>query len=285
MKPPKSSWLVVGASLPGKSHLTDHIPCQDAHKITHINKDWGVAIVCDGAGSCEFSHLGSAFLSHNAAIDFKNLVIKHKWHKNNILPEEEEWKILSSQCLFSLREKLLDYSSKENHAFKSLSSTIIVLIYSPIGLLISHIGDGRAGYCNTDNQWFALINPYSGHQVGTTVFITADIIENQDLYIESRVIRTKVKAFTLLTDGCELSCWECYQKTDIDDFCVYPNNPYPNFFNPNVQVLLNMHHLKMSYSEISKKWNNFVDCGNAILKEENDDKTIILGVLTSNTKT
>jgi len=274
-----SNWLILGTSVEGKSHIIDNIPCQDAHAFTQLNENWGIAVVSDGAGSYENSHLGSGFVVETSLTEFENVLNENNWHVNNILPTNEDWNLIAIKTLKNIKEKLYDFSVMENLEFKSLSCTVIVLIYSPIGLLVTHIGDGRAGYKDENDNWFSIITPFSGHQVGTTVFITTNIWNDVSYYIESNVINSKIKAFTLLTDGCELSCWECYQKSEIDDNYFYPNKPFPNFFNPNVNALLKMYNSKLNYSILNAKWENFIKTGNEKLLNETDDKTMILGVL------
>jgi len=58
-----------------------------------------------------------------------------------------------------------------------------------------------------------------------------------------------------------------------------PNNPYPKFFKPLVNTLKNLKQEGTPYNEIKAKWHSFLTSGNQTLKDEPDDKTMILGVL------
>ncbi len=52
---------MVGASVAIKSH-TDAVPplpCQDSYKILTLPHNWGIAVVCDGAGSAKYADEGS----------------------------------------------------------------------------------------------------------------------------------------------------------------------------------------------------------------------------------
>ena len=59
----KTSWVAAYASVIGNGHIQTNTPCQDNCEHIKVNDDWGVAVVCDGAGSAKFSHIGSDFVS------------------------------------------------------------------------------------------------------------------------------------------------------------------------------------------------------------------------------
>lgn len=56
-KPSPTSWRTVAATTPGRSHLLDGVPCQDAAEAMSSPRPH--IIVCDGRGSAPLSHLGS----------------------------------------------------------------------------------------------------------------------------------------------------------------------------------------------------------------------------------
>lgn len=43
------SWLIVSHSAIGRQHVKKAISCQDAHYLTEVNTEIGIAVVCDGA--------------------------------------------------------------------------------------------------------------------------------------------------------------------------------------------------------------------------------------------
>jgi hypothetical protein len=55
--PSPASWRAVSATTPGRSHLLDGVPCQDAASAMASPRPH--IIVCDGRGSAPLSHLGS----------------------------------------------------------------------------------------------------------------------------------------------------------------------------------------------------------------------------------
>ena len=271
--------LVIGESVIGKSHIDSGIPCQDSNFSQKINDGWGIAIVADGAGSAKNSHDGSKFVVHKAAEIFIKAMIKTDWYQNNQLPLEPEWHQFSKEQLWRVKQLLDKYADWRGVRVKSLACTVIIVIYSPLGILITHIGDGRAGYCDSKHVWKAMMIPYKGEEANSTVFITSDIWnDNINHFIESRIITEKIVAFTLMSDGCEKATFECSKFNPATNHWSDPNNPYPKFFQPVLKTLINMEKNQIPAHEIQAKWRKFLEVGNTTLKNEPDDKTMILGI-------
>lgn len=95
---------------------------------------------------------------------------------------------------------------------------------------------------------------------------------------ENRVINEKVKAYTLMTDGCERHSFECSVLDKKTKTIHDPNLPYPNFFNPLKASLKEMYQSNVSNNDANTIWKEFIDSGNKGLKTEPDDKTMILGI-------
>jgi hypothetical protein len=275
----QDKWIFAFGSARGNSHVAENLPCQDSCKVEQC-ENFAISVVCDGAGSCENSHIGSEWVTARCISQFKEAVKANKWVDDNILPNQETWHCIAKQTLKSVRTDLERFSSDRELPFKSLSCTIIVVIAFDTGLLITHIGDGRAGYCNTKDEWQSIMKPLHGNEANETVFITSDIWDDPiiDTYIESNVVIDRVKAFCLLTDGCEKSSYECNLFDKEKELYYDPNIPYPLFFDPNVKVLPKLHRQGKSQEEINTLWITFLTAGNEKLKIEPDDKTMVLGV-------
>jgi len=273
------NWIFAYASVIGNSHISENIPCQDTCKVENY-KNYSIAVVCDGAGSCINSHIGSKQVADFCINHFKKLISAKKWDYSKKLPSIELWHKSAKETLFSIKEDLDNFSTKYNFDFKTLSCTVIVTIAFKHGLLVTHIGDGRAGYCNFKDEWFPTIIPCHGEEANQTIFITSDIWDDEiiDTYIESNVIVDKVKAFCLLSDGCEKASFECNLFDQENDKYFDPNKPYLLFFNPNVKILPQLHEQKKTQEEINSLWGKFLTDGNEKLKVEPDDKSMILGV-------
>lgn len=277
----QSDWLVVKTSIAGKSHTENNppIPCQDSNYYQAIGKGWGIAVVCDGAGSKEYSHFGSRFVVKRTGLIFENIIKQNGWQITNVLPPQDKWHEISKRAFAKIRTELEEYAKKHQVESGLLSCTIIVVIHSPTGVLATHIGDGRAAFCNAENEWKAVIKPYKGEEANQTVFITSVDWNEQDKYIESTVFEEKPIAFALMSDGCEAHSFEVNIYDEVEQKYKDPNKPFPKFFQPIVTTLKNFYQSQVTTDEIDAKWKRFIESGNEKLKNEPDDKTMILGIL------
>jgi len=274
------SWLIVSGSAIGSYHVLNDIPCQDAHKVAFLKKDWGIAIVSDGAGSAANSDKGSRFIVNEACKSFCYLIKSESWIEKNTFPSEEEWRKKSIETLKTVYLNLIELCKKEDINASSVAATVIIKIFSPKGLLVCHVGDGRAGFLNCGNNWQSSIYPYKGEEVGQTIFLTTKNIWNdKETYIETRVIEEKIKAFLIVSDGCESACFLINQKKENEELYFDPNIPYDKFLNYKIKTIKSQHQLHISVAEINRKFKNFLTNGMEILRLEQDDKTMILGTL------
>ncbi len=276
----KNNWTVAYASVIGNMHVDMNLPCQDSSTYEAINEDWGVAVVCDGAGSASHSHLGSALTAKMALKHFVELVKMQAWHEAEELPSDELWEGTAIVALRKVRESVGQLAEAENLKANALASTVIVMVHSKNGLLVSHIGDGRAGFFN-GQEWKTAMNPFQGSEANETVFLTSDIWGEDEIvnYVRSSVIRENVEAFTLLTDGCEKSSFEVNIFDSRKNKFFDLNKPFPKFFNPNMKGLRMLNKEGKTQEEINNLWSGFLTNGTAQFKTETDDKTMILGVL------
>jgi len=275
----ESKWKIVGASTLGKAHIESETPCQDAHNFDLLDNLHGIAIVSDGAGSCENSQIGSKFVVEKTMKQMKTLLQNHPLLKEDYDPKENEWRDLMFKEIKILQDGLNDLAEEQGVDYKSLSCTFILLLFSPHRILSCHIGDGRAGYLGHKGDWKSLFSPFKGEQVGQTVFITSDIFNGNEEFIETTIVNDAIHSFTLLSDGCELACWKCYDKHIDEEFYFDPNEPYSGFFNPCISALKSMHCDKLSQKDIHLKWSKFLESGNETFEKEMDDKTMILGTI------
>ncbi|EAY27866.1 PP2C family serine/threonine-protein phosphatase [Microscilla marina] len=272
-------WVVVGDSVMGLNHVKNNIPCQDSHLYEEMENGWGIAIVADGAGSADYSHQGSQFVVKEGMSLFKKIVTENKWTTSKKLPEQAKWHKLAKTNLKQLRNMLAKEAEQTKKELGQLASTIMVAIFSPLGILCTHIGDGRGGYSNSEGEWKPLFTPWKGEYANETIFLTSDIWADKevDKFVESKVINEKPFAFTLMSDGLEMHSFECSVWDEKEEKYYDPNRPYQKFFNPVVNGLVQMKQSRMTDDEIKGKWNKFLREGNEKIKNEPDDKTMIIG--------
>jgi hypothetical protein len=273
----KNPWIIIGTSVQGNGHKHAGIPCQDSNLAELLNDRWGIAIVSDGAGSARNSHLGSKFLVHEAKKMFHKLLLEKGWIEKPELPKEEEWDSESRKVIFNLRKSLSNYGEELVIPLHELSATLIIMIFSTSGVLMIHIGDGRAGYQGADDYWKSALDPFQGEQVGETAFITLDLDKYPDL-VETRVIRENIKSIVLMSDGCEKVSWETVQINPESGSAISVNKPYKPFFEASIigfQQLIEQEEQASAH----EKWTNYLDYGHPGFQKESDDKTMVIGFL------
>jgi hypothetical protein len=274
-------WIIAQASVIGGLHITDNIPCQDAHICQSIEQsDWFLCVVSDGAGSCEFSHIGSKKVVELVYLHFSELVKASKWIDDSFIPKSKVWHRLAKETFKIVFADLQEFATAENYTLKSLSATLILVITTPFGLLVSHIGDGRAGYQNLEGEWKSMLTPFKGEYANETIFITSPIWEDDkiDTYIESQVVVEPINAFVLMSDGCENACYETTIFNEETKQYENINKPFAGFFNPIIQTLKSLVEQEKKEDEINQLWEDYLKDGTEDFTKEQDDKTLILVV-------
>jgi hypothetical protein len=274
-------WIIAQASVIGSLHKANSLPCQDAHLCKAIGQsEWLLCVVSDGAGSCEFSHVGSGKVVELVYWHFSELVKANKWIDNSSIPESEVWHRLAKNTFRKVFADLQEFAKTENYTLESLSATVILVIATPLGLLVSHIGDGRAGYQNLQGEWKSMMTPFKGEYANETIFITSPIWEDDkiDTYIESQVIAEPINAFVLMSDGCENACYETTIFIEENKQYENINKPFAGFFNPITQTLKGLVAQGKTAEEVNLLWEDYLTDGTEEFAKEQDDKTLILVV-------
>ena len=280
-----NEWIIVGASVIGRGHIESNMPCQDSNSYVSLDNGWGIAITSDGAGSAKHSHVGAKIVVTRAQSYFEQLIISSSWYKNNILPDDITWSKAAFKALKAVRDDMQKFAEEKQAKLESFAATVIVVVHTPMGLLVAHIGDGRAGYQDKSGTWHSLITPHKGEEANQTIFITSDFwnipfYEMSGVSVpETRVIRESAKSFVLMSDGCEHTSWDC-NLYDADKGIYYdPNTPHVAFFNPLIETLKEHRKEQLPFIDRSEKWSNYLDKGNKSFIKETDDKTMILGTI------
>ena len=270
------SWLIVAHSAIGRQHVKKNLPCQDVHRIEVINTERGVAVVCDGAGSAKESRIGARIVAKQSAVLFKKLVADQS---GCFPPSKEEWQKASHDALLKIAAFLKKFAVRTNRDFKSLACTVIVVVYDPHGVMISHIGDGRAAVCDWQGVWHAIMQPFRGEEANQTLFITSAAWRNNLAFMGCEIVNEPIIAFTLMSDGCENHAFRLNRYDEAAGVYIQLNEPYARFFKPLTEQLLALDEQGYLPEQINLEWQDFIERGTAGLAREGDDKTMILGIL------
>lgn len=275
-------WAAVGVSVKGSGHIETGLPCQDNNGYLDLGNGWSILVVSDGAGSARLSHIGSLITVERTIFHFSNLIAEKQWCRSNILPTDEEWNEEAYNTLRLVHEDLNRYAELKEIDLKDLNATVIVTINSPVGVISCHVGDGRAGYQTESGEWKALMTPHKGQEANQTIFITTGFWNIPYFRLsgvrvpETRIIREPIRSITLMSDGCEGTCWQCNLFDKESGKYYDPNLPYPGFFDKIVPTLLEAWDSGEDESELLASWHDFVEKGNQGFIDETDDRTLII---------
>ena len=270
-----------GISIQGKDHISQNIPCQDFHKIEILDeeKNIGIAVVSDGAGSAQKSEEGSQIVCESAIKYLKMAIVHFKYLEDvKNLPNEETWDKIIREVIRLTQTDLANKAKEQNCELESYASTFLILFFTPEKSFFAHVGDGRAGI-KTNGNWEAILTPHKGKEENQTVFITNEILSPADLKIsgvsvpETKIINTSVEAFILMSDGCEDGMWQKRKKIDKPDGDFYyepKNQPFVPAIDELFKCINNSEDKENSLYQ-------FLNDYNEGLQIETDDKTIVFG--------
>lgn len=281
----KKKCLILADSVIGRSHKTNipPLPCQDSFSIEKISDQWGVCVICDGLSTKKYSDHGAKFVSEYMA-KLLAIFVKNRLLKQENLLSDYMWHAISMKYMNKAFEKLKLYAEVNNIELKELGCTVIAVIYSPLGLLVTHLGDGRAGYYDEhEKDWYPAMVPFRDEE-GCIPCITSEIwsdVNSTAFYIKSHVIRKKIKAFCLMSDGCEKFSFDTGHWDNEKERFIPLNKPSSVFFNPVINYIEEIYKNKDKYDDWEKHlriaWFELLSHGTKRIEEEFDDKTMIFG--------
>ena len=269
---------VIGMSYQGEGHIRSNTPCQDYHSFNTIEGVWNIAISSDGAGSAKYSADGSKAV----CLAFTHYISRylHANHPDGTIPDAKEWDVEFRAMLCKFQNELSKQAEQTGVEFKSLAATINIIVYSPKGYLVAHVGDGRAAV-KTQDGWKAVITPHKGEEANQTIFSTSiKFCEYPNLkmcgvYVpETSVSNEPIDAFVVMSDGCECGLWHMNEKIDLPDgdFRIEERNiPFAKGLDEALSIIT------LPEEERKGKFLKFITSYNRSLEREIDDKTILIG--------
>lgn len=202
-------YQVAWACVQGKAHRKTNppTPCQDSCIHGSLTEQIQVAIVSDGAGSSQNSHLASSFCVKRLyeVCDSRTAMIQQLTEQIKANPGNEEahrtsWTALSRELFVQTRTDLLEYGKNNGYEPSGLNCTLILLVNTPAGIFSAHVGDGRAG-CYNGKEVRPLIVPFMTFTAGATFFLIKEGWEN--VFRANMILDEHIQYFFASTDGCQ----------------------------------------------------------------------------------
>jgi hypothetical protein len=178
-------WKHVFASVQGTSHVQSGLPCQDYCAGTVAGAS--VVVACaDGAGSAEFSQLGS-----KAVVD-RFLEIA----SSDAMPTKEQ----VEAWIDAAREHLLVVAEDNGSTPRQLACTFLAAIVGDGWTAFAQLGDGVIVFDGPDGYNFPFW-PDNGEYANTTRFLSDDDYR-QHLRVE--IENRNISELAILTDGLQM---------------------------------------------------------------------------------
>ena len=212
-----------------------------------------------------------------------------KWlNDNNLesikaLPTKEQWAEVARKILGKIAQELYFKAENENVDMKVFACTCMFVIYTPFGLLTAHIGDGRGGYYDKDKkEWLPLFNLIAEKKPIKRYSSPMEWFKAKELggvpLPETHVIAGNIDAFCLMSDGMEKSVFDCAIWDEGQQKYVDLNRPNAKVMDNLVQALRKKFEEKEALGKIEDSWKNLLVEGTPRIKNETDDKTLLLAI-------
>ena len=127
----------LGFSMQGYSHCESNIKCQDkcAIRVMGLSKQYVVAAIADGLGSCAFSDEGAA-VAVSSALDEIN-----KFFAKEENPTDDDIIFTLKQSMRIANENVRRYADQKEEELDDYYSTLTIVIYDGKDAFITHAGD------------------------------------------------------------------------------------------------------------------------------------------------
>ncbi|MGL5083823.1 MAG: PP2C family serine/threonine-protein phosphatase [Microcoleaceae cyanobacterium] len=208
----QSHWQVVAASVTGKSHEKQSLPCQDAHGYQALQDGVLVIAVADGAGSAQLSDFGAQIAVKTAVETVvatlaetmgKAVVETRVEGKTEPIPValDDLWLELLMNAVNAARTAVEREAETQGVESRALATTLILTVATPAGVIAAQIGDGAVVVANPQGEITALTTPHQGEHLNETTFLTCpDALETAQF----QVFHQQPAHLAIFSDGLQL---------------------------------------------------------------------------------
>ncbi len=261
-------WKAIACSAKGTSHEKTDLPCQDYAGFIRVNGsgeaddngDIAIGAVCDGAGSCKHSDIGSQLAVETVLKLLRDWLKWLKQQRKDLsqpISQAEAHQVFS-QNLAKVQEKFKKEAGERACSPKDFSCTLLVVVATPQWLAAMQIGDGFIVIRQPDSEYQLLFQSQKGEYANQTIFVTAS---NALEKMESKVVPGQQQFIFASTDGLERLALEIRQQA----------KPHPPFFDDFRDAIKIRSEAEEKIS--TQEWLN----SDKVNKKTDDDKTILLG--------
>lgn len=183
-----NTWKYATASVRGRSHVKQNLPCQDRLRVI-LEDGIAVCALSDGAGSYLYPEIGAETVT--------NILCNTMKSDFNILIDRDD-KQIKDHILYTLRHHLFCTSYVMDTDIREYASTLLFVAIREDNYIAGHIGDGVIGVLR-DGNIGVLSHPENGEFHNITYFIT-DPTAHEHLRIQKGKLKDTT-GFILMSDG------------------------------------------------------------------------------------
>jgi hypothetical protein len=191
---PRWSW--VGACSTGSSHIRAGTTCQDSASCIELairNEQALLAIVSDGAGSAEYSAIGSRLVVGC----FARCVIAHLRANQAAEPITKE---LVLDWLDNVRDHISRSAELRAISPRDMAATLVSAIVFLNHTIVCHVGDGACVLRKKEeSEWQVASWPEHGEYASSTYFVTDDPEPN----LQFSLLEGEFNEVAIFSDGIE----------------------------------------------------------------------------------
>lgn len=189
------SWKVFAAAAIGKSHIDGGIPCQDAFAQNVVGETL-VAVVCDGAGSQPFSHVGASSVSAAVVEGFSQRLA---CGEALCALGADAFAALAGEIVAQARAAIEARAVADGHELGHYACTLVGAVADGERGFFFHIGDGQAVMDGRDASLPPLMSlPENGEYANETYFVTGEAWRE---HLRITPIDRAQRAIVLMSDG------------------------------------------------------------------------------------
>lgn len=178
-------WKLIFGSVQGTSHVQSGVPCQD-HCAGSIVGATLIAACADGAGSAEFSQVGS-----KTTVDrFMQVAF------GDAKPSKEQ----VEAWVEAARKRLLEVAAEQGSTPRQFACTFLAALVGTGWAAFVQLGDGAIVFDGPDGYNLAFW-PDNGEYANTTRFLSDDDYQ-QHLRVE--IVDQNISELAILTDGLQM---------------------------------------------------------------------------------
>ena len=189
-------WSWIGACSTGSSHIRAGTTCQDSASCIELairGEQTLLAIVSDGAGSAEYSAIGSRLVVGC----FARCVIAH-------LQTNQAVEIITKELVLHWLDNVRDhiFRSAELRAIspRHMAATLVGAIVFLNHAIVCHVGDGACVLRKKEeNEWQVASWPAHGEYASSTYFVTDDPEPN----LQFNLLEGEFNELAIFSDGIE----------------------------------------------------------------------------------